>query len=211
MKKKILLLLLSPIFYSCIPQALIPTQKLNSVIKFSELPNGIDKAEIIIKDADCKNLTNCETKTLTINKGSTVNPEQINGNKVVTIKIFKDGELINETTQNINIQINKDNLIVIPSISPSSVLTTASPSSLPSPTSSITTITPSPTSNNNSSSGQISVSPIPSSTPSGTTILTGTNGGTSGGSNTGGGANGGLQAPIIEVSATVKPRITGVK
>lgn len=205
MKKKILLLIISPIIYSCIPQT--SPIKLNSTVtlKFGQLPEGIDKAEITIKNFNCENVTTCETKSLTINKGIIVNTQQVTtGNKVVTIKIYKDGNIIDELIQNINIQLNQNDLIIIPSVIPKPIVTENPNNTLIPSNNPTTLVTPTP------SSIQIIVTPIPTSTPSGTTILTGSNGGTSGGVSAGSG-NGGLQAPIIEVSATVKPRNTGIK
>lgn len=195
MKKTLILLLLLPTIYSCLPQAYPIPQIIPAKIKFS-LPDGIDKVDITITDPNCKNVNLCGATSLSIGGGDTSsNTTQVNpGNKVINIRVFQGGKVINEITQNIDIEINKDNEIIIPlPNSTSTPMPTSTPTSELTPVPTVTpTITPTPT-----------VTPTETSNPTPTPTATPTF--------TSGGGAGGINTPAIQVSATVNPDNTGVK
>lgn len=204
MKKQLLLLLLLPAIYSCIPQAFpIPTI-IPAQIKFT-LPEGVDKAEIKITDPNCTNINLCKPTSLSLGGGrGTVSTAEVPpGNKVVTIRIYKGDKVISEITKEVTAGAGKDNSIIIPV--PSS---TSTPIPVPTSTS---------TSNQSTSPSVIPTviltpTPTPISTPTATATSTPTPTATptfsSGG---GGGGLGNTNTPIIQVSATINPDNTGVK
>lgn len=206
MKKQLILLLLLPTIYSCIPQAFPIPQMILAEINFGGLPAGADKVEITITDPNCTNPSLCKPTSLRIIAGANNTTQVSPGNKIVNIRVYKNGQLISETTRNTNTQINQKNSINI-----SELVISPSPSFLPSVTPT-TTATISPTQSPMMTAtptliptASPTVTITPSSTPTATPTFS--SGGSGGGTN----GTGNTITPTIQVSATVNPDNTGVK